>query len=179
MKRMITTLVMVSVLSLVSATSAIAEEPLTGTMDLEFNLGWTPLGSDPVWVGTITIDENDFGMAFFVTGSGKSFALDPPFDADKKRTVHFFAETWVIYDAITPVWDEGVLVTLGPGNILLSGNDRGITNLANSKYQMNGSVEVANGDFSMLEGRNVHMSGDVVWYPFGAPHFAPGTFRIN
>ena len=44
---------------------------------------------------------------------------------------------------------------------------------------MNGNVEEANGDFEQWIGRNVFMSGVIEWYPFGAPQYAPGTFRIN
>jgi hypothetical protein len=44
---------------------------------------------------------------------------------------------------------------------------------------MNGNVEGAFGDFAGWEGRSVHMKGIIEWYPFGAPHYAPGTFRIN
>ncbi len=45
---------------------------------------------------------------------------------------------------------------------------------------MNGFVTETNEDFTEWLGRNVHMSGVIEWYlDLGAPHFAPGTFRIN
>lgn len=66
-----------------------------------------------------------------------------------------------------------------PGEIVLSGYDSGIVTVKNSKYHMNGDVQVAEGDFADWLGRNVHMSGLIEWYPFEAPHFAPGVFRIN
>lgn len=68
-----------------------------------------------------------------------------------------------------------------PDDVLLWGYDTGLTNLANSKYHMTGTVEEANGDFSALEGRRVYMSGEILWYPTDppAPHYAPGIIRIN
>ncbi len=44
---------------------------------------------------------------------------------------------------------------------------------------MNGIVEEASGGFAIWLGHTVHMSGYIIWYDFGAPHYAPGTFRIN
>ena len=74
------------------------------------------------------------------------------------------------------------------GQILLWGYDVGQTclNGKNYNYHMNGHVEEANGAFEVWEGRNVHMSGEIEWQeietpggPALAPHYAPGTFRIN
>lgn len=65
------------------------------------------------------------------------------------------------------------------GSIVLLGTDEGVTNLKNNNYVMNGVVEEAYGIFQNYQGRDVHMSGDIIWYPFGAPHYAPGVFRIN
>ena len=154
--------------------SAEARQPLYGEMDLQFNLAWPgPSETIPDWVGTITVDGDEFGMAFFNTGTGKPFAEQPSHNV-------FFEETWAIYDGLDFSFNpDGTLDTFEPGEIVLSGYDRGITTVKNSKYHMNGDVQVAEGDFADWLGRSVHMRGDIVWYPFGAPHFAPGVFRIN
>ena len=51
--------------------------------------------------------------------------------------------------------------------------------MQNDKFRMNGSVTQAADPFGAWLGRSVHMRGIIEWYPFGAPHFGPGTFRIN
>jgi hypothetical protein len=177
MKRMITMLVLVSAVSLVAVASTSATEPVTGSMDLEFNLGWFDYGPQdevPDWVGTITIDGEEYGMAFFAIGSGKPFASDP------NTSLHFFEEIWKIYETLDYSFDEnGVLQTFVEGPIVLSGHDSGVTNLVNDKYHMTGTVEDAAEPFSDQFGRIVFMSGIIEWYPSGPPHYAPGTFRIN
>lgn len=150
--------------------TVMAKKPIKGTLDLEFNLLWP--GSQqtdiPDWVGTVTTGSNEYGIAFFAIGSGKPFADDP-------GKVHFFEEIWRIYDWVEFDFDNQVLTY---GQILLWGYDKGVVSLANSHFVANGDVEEAYGDFA-IQGHNVHMSGDIVWYDFGAPHYAPGTFRIN
>ncbi len=63
--------------------------------------------------------------------------------------------------------------------MLLSGYDRGVSNLRNATYRMNGDVRVAEGPFEEWLGRQVHMMGDFEFHPFGLPAYAPGVFRIN
>ena len=112
-------------------------------------------------------------MATFGTGTGRSFDSSPSGNV-------FFEETWVVYDELT--WsfdDQGGLVVFEPGDVLLSGYSRGVSNLSNSTYHMNGDVRVAEGPFAEWLGRNSHGMGDLVFYPFGAPQFAPGSLRIN
>ncbi len=108
------------------------------------------------------------------TGSGKPFVSDP------STSVHFFEETWKIYSKLELGFDEnGVLTEFVEGPVVLWGYDAGITNLVNSKYHMTGSVEGAADPFEEWVGRSVFMSGDIEWYDFGAPQYAPGTLRIN
>jgi hypothetical protein len=160
------------------AAPADAKGPLHGEMDLQFNLAWPgPQTEIPDWVGTITIDDDVYGMAFFNTGSGKPFEDNP-------SDVVFFEETWVIYDELAFTFDGFVLTEFDPGEVVLSGYDRGIVTIPNSSYHMNGDVRVAEGELAGWLGRNVHMSGEIVWgdgtvYPLGAPQYAPGAFRIN
>ena len=176
MKKLTSVILVISFLTLVSTlTTVSAKNPLIGTMELQFNLAWPgPQADIPDWVGTITIDDVEYYMAFFAIGSGKPFATDPSI------SVHFFEEIYVIYFELDFTFDEnGLLIDFDPGAIALWGYDVGITNMINSKYHMNGNVEEANGIFEPWIGRNVFMSGVIEWYPFGAPQYAPGTFRIN
>ena len=155
---------------------ASSEKPLYGEMELEFNLSWVLVGPNdtiPDWVGTVTIDGSEYPMAFFNIGLGN------PFVEPLEGRVIFFGEIWRIYNWM--IFDPVSQILLG--DVLLWGYDEGVVTSANSKYQMNGNVEEALGTFAEWEGRNVHMSGIIEWYvsgpAAGAPHFAPGTFRIN
>jgi hypothetical protein len=151
--------------------TVMAKKPLVGTMELEFNLLWPgPQADIPDWVGTITIDDGEYGMAFFCIGSGKAF------DDFLKGKVHFFEEIWMIYDWMTFDFETQVL---DYGEILLWGYDVGQTNIQNSNYHMNGNVEMAVEDFMAWEGRSVHMNGEILWLAPGVPQYAPGVFRAN
>ena len=128
----------------------------------------------PDWVGTVTIDGTEYGMAFFAIGTGKPFAADP------STSVHFFEEIWTVYASLDYEFDaDGVLTTFTPGAVVLAGPDSGITNMVNSKYHMTGEVAEASGAFATLVGRPVFMSGVIDWYPSGAPQYAPGELRIH
>ena len=178
---------MVSILLLMPTFSVGAKKPLIGTMDLRFDLDWfnDPGPHRPDWVGTITFegDSNVYGMAFFVLGTGKPFATDP------SPSVHFFQERYEIYEDVTlisfddePTSDTyGHLLQFIHGPLVLSGVDVGLTNLRNSKYHMTGNVDMADGYYFSDDwiGRKVFMSGDILWYDFGAPKNAPGTVRIH
>jgi hypothetical protein len=159
-------LAMVTTLALILVAPAQAKKPLVGTMDLTFNLAWPgPSETIPEWEGTITFDGIVFyDMKFFNIGTGKQGDQDPG------NTLHF-GEIWKI-------WDEGTLI--------LQGTDDGVVSLSNSKYRMNGVVTEAYGEFTIWEGRNVHMNGDIIWQNLGteeepimAPETAPGVFRMN
>lgn len=181
-------LALIFLLTFVSVAPALAMEKPQGEMNLEFNLDWFVIGPQtfvPDWVGTITIDDKEYGMLFFAFGSGMPF-VTPPY---KGGHIHFFEEIWAIYDnggdfEITlpngnfDDWAQW-LPENNPETLVLRGYDRGITNILNSKYHMSGYVEEAFEEFAGWEGRNVFMSGIIIWYPNGAPNLAPGTFRIN
>ena len=185
-KRLSIALSLIVVLSLLMVAPVSADPPMRGTMDLTFNLG-AP-GSPPAecpdiaWIGTITIDGDVYDMAFFPIGSGK------PFDSDPSTSVPFFEEIWTIYELGTFDYEfttmpDGVdILTTCDDELavpVLSGHDSGTTSLMASRYRMKGEVDYAAGPFAGLEGRQVHMGGTVEWYPFGAPHFAPGDFRLK
>lgn len=171
-RKLSTLLGVIAAIVFVVATPAQADAPVRGDMDLGFNLAASgPSDVVPTWVGTVTIDEVPYGMAFFNLGTGKPFADQPA-----PQATNFYGERWVIYDVGTGVMDPAGFV---PGSIVLAGTDEGVGSLVNGKYRMNGSVDEAHGVFSMLLGRPVHMQGVIEFYPFGAPRFAPGTFRVN
>lgn len=178
MRRLLSIVAALAALALlVTAVSApvAAKAPLRGTMDLQFNLAWPgPQDEIPDWVGTITFDGDEYGMAFFAIGTGK------PFDADPSTSVHFFEEIYVIYETLDYAFDaDGNLTLFDPGPVVMAGPDTGLTNMVNSKYHMTGRVETASGPFAALEGRHVYMSGLIEWYPFGAPQYAPGELRVH
>jgi len=177
MRRLTVLLALAFTLALVPAIPAQAKKPLTGTADVEFNLLWPgPQLEIPDWVGTITIDGTEYGIAFFWIATGKAFEVG-------RGMASFFQEVWRIYDWMTFDFETQ---ELDYGQILLWGYDTGVVSLQNSKYRMNGNVEEAIGDFAVWQGRNVHISGIIEWQeietpegPVIAPHYAPGTFRIN
>jgi hypothetical protein len=176
--RLFSSILLALTITLGVAAPAIAKTPLVGTMDLQFNLAWPgPSEEVPDWVGTVTIDGVEYGMAFFNTGTGK------PFESQPSGGVVFFEETWVIYQDLHFAFEEVdagfVLTEFEPGDVLLSGYDRGVVTLANGSYRMNGFVEEANGPYESWLGRQVHMSGTVIFSAQGAPNFAPGVFRLD
>ncbi len=178
-------LVLTFTIALVSVSPVQAVKPLRGTMKLEFNLGWPEYQTGiPDWVGTIAINGETYGMLFFAFWTGK------PFDNPAKGMAFFFGEIWAIYDidgASFPEIPNGNsgewaywLPANNPDELVLWGHDEGVTNMANTKYHMTGSVEYAGDPFTMWAGRNVYMSGLIEWYEdIPAPHYAPGNLRIN
>jgi len=164
------------VLSVAVALPANAKKPLSGDMELNFNLGYdNPATPCPgiTWAGTVELEGTTYGMAFY------------PTSAKDVGATHHFDEIWVIYDAPFD-FTGGVLTECVPGDIVLAGTDSGVTS-PNSKYRMNGAVGSAFAPFAEWDGRNVHMSGDITWadlvLPDGTiivvPETAPGTFRLN
>jgi hypothetical protein len=133
-------------------THTLAKPHLTGTTDTDFT-GVFPY----FWVGTIIIDDVTYGLRFESVG--------PPPPLPPRAFV--FKERFEI-------WDEEF------NTLYLAGTDDGVLNYGNSKFVMNGEVEVANEPFEMWMGRNVHISGTVFWeiYPV-LPDYALATFRIN
>lgn len=162
-----------------------AKKHVYGAMDLEYNLLWPGYQTGvPDWVGSITIDGEEYGMLFFAFWTGK------PFDDPAQGMAFFFGEIWAIYDmgdADFPGIPNGEvadweywLPANDPAELVMWGYDEGITNMANTNYHMGGNIEEASGVFEKYDGRNVHMSGIIIWYEeMPAPHYAPGTFRIN
>jgi hypothetical protein len=166
---------LIALVMMALVTPAEAKKPLSGGMDLGFNVAFAGPGLvQPIWVGTVTLDDVEYGMAFFNIGTGK------PFDESPSPAVSFFGEVWEIYDFETGNMDPSGFER---GDIVMTGPDAGVVSFNNNKYRMNGSVENAHEgtlrDFSGWEGRNVHMSGTVLFDELGSPQFAPGTFRVN
>jgi len=174
-KRFILLLALLMVLSVAVALPATAKEPLSGDVELYFNLGYdqaTAPCPDITWAGTVELDGVTYGMAFF------------PTDAKDVGKTHHFVEDWEIYDAPYE-FEGGVLTECIPGGIVLAGTDSGVTS-PNSKYRMNGTVDEAFAPFAEWADRKVHMSGDITWEEIVLPDevilvpaTAPGTFRIN
>jgi hypothetical protein len=133
-------------------THTLAKPHLTGTTDADFT-GVFPY----FWVGTIIIDDVTYGLRFESVG--------PPPPLPPRAFV--FKERFEI-------WNEDFSI------LYLAGTDDGVLNYGNSKFVANGEVDVANFPFEMYLGRNVHISGTVIWEIFPVlPDQAIGTLRIN
>lgn len=162
----------VLVLTLGVAAPATANKPLYGEMDLHWNNGFEDAsGECPAisWAGNIDIDGTWFGMTFVPT-SGR----------DTGKAFHF-VEDWAIYDGtfdFSEDFSEGVLTECAPGDVVLAGEDFGVTGW-NDKYRMNGTVSTAEDPFEDWMGRRVHMNGLIVWNEADSSLEAPGTFRLN
>lgn len=150
-------------------TAAKPSANLRGEMDLTFDLS-AEVPDDPVWVGTIEIEDyGTYGMRFYHLSPFRDYSQASPF------------EEW--FEIYTLTVDE---------KVVLAGPDVGVTTLANKppepcSYRMNGEIEVAEAPFEEWMGRPVHMKGMITWQiltlPDGsivvAPESAPGVFRIN
>jgi hypothetical protein len=146
------------ILALFLVPPVLAKKPLIGTMDLSWNPAWYPGAKElvPDWVGTVTIDGDDYYMEFYNLETSVS---NPGKDGH-------FDEIWWIKESAT-------------GPTVLKGTDSGVVSVANSKYRMNGVVTETNNDFAEWLGRQVHMNGVIIWASPGVPSEAPGEFRIN
>ena len=134
-------------------THTLAKPHLTGTTDADF----VPSNAPHYWVGTINIDGDTYGLRFESLGPPRPYPQASP-----------FKEYFEIYE-------EGDVT-----NVYLAGPNAGVLNYGNSKFVANGEVEVANFPFEMYLGRNVHISGTVIWEIFPVlPDQAIGTLRIN
>jgi hypothetical protein len=156
------------VLPIAAAMTASAKTPLYGQMDLYWNDGFgdTSTACPAIdWAGNIDIDGTMYGMTF-VPAPGR----------ETGTAFHFF-EDWAIYDE-TFTFTGGVLTNCIPGDVLLAGDDFGLTG-ANSKYRMNGTVYTAEELFEDWIGRPVHMDGLILWKADGSPAAAPGMFRLH
>ena len=126
-------------------------KPLVCTMDLvKLPLGPPhPEWGPNTWSGTISgiIEGNIY---FYKTG-GKLVGQ-----------ANHFSEVWLITD------DEN--------NMLLMGTDKGVVSLKSFSFRMSGVVTDADPQYESLIGRNVYMSGDII---FSAPPVATGIFRVN
>jgi hypothetical protein len=178
MKRKLTlTILIVSILAAIPAISTQAKDNLIGNMDLYLILeqeeNWKGTTALVTWEGTIELEGSPtpFYMRFFLIGTGI------PRDNATGRASHF-GEIWEIWSK-NPT-EQPVKKAV----LILAGSDAGLTNVENDltwKYRMNGIVEYANENWLDYLGRNVEMSGTIVWLgePFAIGSTAPGTFQIN
>jgi len=141
-------------LSIVTAVPAVANRPLVGSMDLDFNLGFGDAAApcpDVTWAGNIDFDGDVHGMAFVPTA--------PPEIVG--RAFHF-EESWMVY-AQPFAFTGGVLSECDDGNpVVLSGYDAGVESMASLIAVANGAVEWVDPDGPFdeaLADRHVHWSG--------------------
>lgn len=177
MKKQIFYFGLVTLVLILGITSAqTSNSAVRGTIALDRNLTWPGRSQTtiPDWIGNVTINGVVYGMAFFQVSTGK------PFDSGAQGNAKFFGEIWTIYDSISYHFiAPGNLVSWTPGTVLLNGTDSGNLATTNFLYRMNGVINYAHGVFQMYLGHQVHMNGQILFYPFGAPSAAPGTFQID
>ena len=144
-------------------TNTMAKKPtpnLIGTQVANFT--FTP---PTFWNGTIDFGGVLYGITYISHSPPRTYSQASPFEED-----------FVIYELDTD-WTI-------PENVYMKGWDAGVVTFANkkpepSKVVANGKIEEAFGPFEMWQGRNVHMSGVVIWTTDGLPKEALVTFRIN
>ena len=150
--RISTFLVLGLVLTMVLMTVVnVNARPVYSTMDLiKVPLGPPhPEWGPNTWSGTVSGDI-DGNIYFYKTG-GKLVGQ-----------ANHFEEVWLITDS--------------QDNMLLMGTDKGVVSLKSFSYRMSGVVTGAAPQYESLIGRNMHMSGEII---FQTPPLAPGIFRVN
>lgn len=158
-----------TVLSLLAAAPVSAEQPLRGTLDTHFNLGFgdetTPC-PHITWAGNIEFAGVEYGMAWT--------PLAPPKAVGQSFHV---VERWMIYASPFTFAGEAVF-TACDETVAMWGDEKAVESFPNLHAVGNGRVDWVNpgGPFDeSLLGRNTHWSGVV---SDDLLHF-PGTFRIN
>lgn len=142
-----------------------AKRALWGTAYSTFNMGFFADPTRPSWIGTVTIDDVEYGMVFYSLGA-----------AYRGRSFHF-EERWELYS-----WVDFDFVTqaLTTGDLLMWGLNEGVeAPPPGNHFESSGRVEEAFGVFSMWKGRHLHAVGTVLFDSDGNPLSATGTFRWN
>ncbi len=145
-------LVLGLVLTMVFMTVVIVNaRPIYSTMDLiKLPLGPPhPEWGPNTWSGTVSGAIE--GNIYFYKTAGKLVG-----------EANHFEEVWLITDS--------------DNNMLLMGTDHGVVSLKSFSYRMSGVVTDAAPQYESLIGRNMYMSGEII---FQNPPLAPGIFRVN
>ena len=164
-------------LSLVVAPTANADRPIRGDQTFVLNVGPTgdPLqcdGYDINWWGTIDIigdDHGAYGMALYNIGVPAVF---------NGSTFHW-EEGFGIWTGLFDRDGDGFIDNCEPGDMVLSGTDKGVTSFAgianspNPGFHSTGTVLTASGPFDGWQGRFVFQEGS------GSFTALTGTLRLN
>ncbi|MEA2058337.1 MAG: hypothetical protein U9O63_06425 [Actinomycetota bacterium] len=152
-RRLLLLLAIVVVLSTVIAAPVSAKEPLRGDQVMTLNQddqGNFGLHGCPeiAWFGTVVFDDTTYGMALYPIGS-----VFP-------GTTQHWEETWKIFTDEFMV-AGGELDDCEPGDVVLSGWDKGVIAFVTPKFHSLGVVEDASSPFEEWSGRRLHQDGVV------------------
>lgn len=173
-RKLLILLAIVVALSVVVAAPVSAKNPLRGeqvlalNQDAEGNRGLYGC-PDISWFGAIVIDDTTYGMALYDIGS-----------VFPGKTQHW-EEDWRIFTEEFMV-ASGLLVDCEPGDVVLSGYEKGVIAFTHTTFHMTGIVEDASDPFEEWIGRRSYQEGEV-----GAVTVAglenvfgyTGSFRLN
>jgi len=152
-RRLLVLVAIVGMLSTVIAGPVSAKEPLRGDQVMTLNQedqGNFGLHGCPeiAWFGTVVLDDTTYGMALYPIGS-----VFP-------GTTQHWEEDWKILTGQFKVGDDG-LIDCEPGDVVLSGHDKGVIAFVTPKFHSIGIVEYASTPFEEWDGRRLHQDGMV------------------
>ena len=175
-RKLLVLMAIVVALSVVVAAPVSAKNPLRGeqvlalNQDAEGNFGL--YGCPEIsWFGTVVLDDTTYGMALYPIGS-----------VFPGKTQHW-EESWTIFSEEFTV-EGGELVSCEPGDVVLSGYEKGVIAFTNphGKFHMTGIVEDASGPYEEWIGRRSYQEGEVGLFSVAGLDNVfgyTGSFRLN
>jgi hypothetical protein len=173
-RKLLTFLAIVVALSVVVAAPVSAKKPLRGeqvlalNQDAEGNFGL--YGCPGIsWFGAIVLDGTTYGMALYPISS-----------VFPGKTQHW-EENWTIFSGEFTV-EDGELVNCVPGDVVLSGYEKGVIAFALPTFHMTGVVEDASGPYEEWIGRRSYQEGEVGLVAVAGLEMVfgyTGSFRLN
>jgi hypothetical protein len=167
-------LAIVVALSVVVAAPVSAKNPLRGEQVMALNQddqGNFGLYGCPgiSWFGAIVLDDTTYGMALY-----------PISDVFPGGTQHW-EENWTIFSEEFMV-EGDELVSCEPGDVVLSGYEKGVIAFALPTFHMTGIVEDASGPYEEWIGRRSYQEGEVGVVAIAGLEMVfgyTGSFRLN
>jgi hypothetical protein len=154
------------------ATPADAVRPVYGDQHMAAALAGECADQHLAWWGTLTVDGEVYGMALYHVSS------------EIRGQAYFYEEDFRVFTGLLDNDGDGVLDDCDPGEVVLSGSDRGIGKLANDTFRSNGTVDAAAGPFDGWAGRHIVQDG-VIDVFLVLPDLPPipagftGSLRLN
>jgi hypothetical protein len=173
-RKLFVLLAIVAVLLTVIAAPVSAKNPLRGeqvlalNQDADGNFGL--YGCPEIsWFGAIVINDTTYGMALYPISS-----------VFPGKTQHW-EENWTIFSGEFTV-EDGELVNCVPGDVVLSGWEKGVIAFALPTFHMTGIVEDASDLFEEWIGRRSYQEGEVGLVSVAGLENVfgyTGSFRLN